>query len=88
MAIGTVQLAYAEAYTIKAEMGGGFRGVAQNKLTGEILKGERRDVIEQARNDAKKFVWQFADGRNMHTGTYKSPKGLWRMNYFIRSDEA
>lgn len=84
----TTRLAYAEAYPIKAEMGGGFRGAAKNMLTGEILRGERRDTVEQARNDAKRFVWQFADGRNMVTGTFgHHAKGTWRCNYFIRTDE-
>jgi hypothetical protein len=83
----TIQLAYAEAYEIKASMGGGFRGVAKNKITGEICKGERRDTIKAARNDAKTFVFKFADGRKMTTGTYKNSKGSWKCNYFIRSDE-
>lgn len=84
----TVRLAYAEAYTIKQEFGGGYRAYAKNMLTGEIKKGDRRDTIEQARNDAKKYVFEFANGRNMTTGTYKSPRGSWRCNYFIRADEA
>ena len=81
----TTHLAYAEAYGLKA---GGFRGAAKNKITGEIMRGEIRDTIEAARNDAKRFVFQFADGRNMITATYQSPRGLWKCNYFIRSDEA
>jgi hypothetical protein len=84
----TTRLSYAEAYPVKAECGGGFRGTAKNILTGEILRGENRDTIEQARNDAKRFVFQFADGRNMVTGIFKSPKGWWKCNYFIRTDEA
>jgi hypothetical protein len=82
-----VRLAYAEAYAVKADCGGGFRGVAKNILTGNIMRGENRETLEQARNDAKRFVFQFADGRNMVTGTYKSPKGAWKCNYFIRGDE-
>jgi hypothetical protein len=85
--LANVQLSYAEAYEIKAECGGGFRGVAKNMLTGEVRRGDRRDTIEQARNDAKTFVFEFAAGRNMATGTFRNPKGLWRCNYFIRSDE-
>lgn len=83
----TILLSHAQAYALKAECGGGFRGAAKNMLTGEVLRGERRDTIEAARNDAKRFVWQFASGRNMVTGTYKSPRGSWKCNYFIRSDE-
>ena len=83
----TTRLAYAEAYAVKAEAGGGFRGAAKNCLSGEILRGPNRETVEIARNDAKRFVFQFADGRNMITGTFKSPKGLWRCNYFIRTDE-
>jgi hypothetical protein len=85
--MSTTRLAYAESYAIKAECGGGYRGAAKNMLTGEIQKGDRRDTIEEARNDAKQFVWIWADGRNMVTGTFKSPKGSWKMNYFIRTDE-
>lgn len=86
--MGLTQLAYAEAYPIKVELGGGFRGVAQNKLTKAIAKGDRRDTIEEARNDAKRFVWAWAAGRNMATGTYPNKAGVsWRTNYFIRSDE-
>jgi hypothetical protein len=76
--LANIRLAYAEAYAIKQEAGGGYRGVAQNKLTGEVLRGEQRDTIEAARNDAKRIVWAWADGRNMVTGTYKSPKGSWK----------
>ena len=84
----TTQLAHAQAYKVKEEFGGGYRGAAINKLTGEIIRGETRETIEQARNDAKTFVWQFAAGRNMVTGTFKSPHGEWKCNYFIRTDEA
>lgn len=80
-----VRLAYAEAYAVK---GGGYRGVAKNMLTEDIQRGELRNSLEEARNDAKRFVWAFAAGRNMVTGTYRSPKGQWKMNYFIRADEA
>lgn len=83
-----VRLAYAEAYQRKADLGGGFRGVAKNKLTGEIFRGETRDTLEAAKNDAKRVVFAWADDRNMVTGTYKSPRNNWRMNYYIRADEA
>lgn len=84
----TVQLAYAEAYQIKAELGGGFRGVASNKLTGETFRGGQRDDILAAKNDAKRVVLAWAAGRNMITGTYRNPRDNWRCNYFIRADEA
>ena len=81
----TTHLAYAGAYKIKDS---GFRGIALNKLTKEIARGEVRETIEQARNDAKTFVWAWAKGRNMATGTLRNTPGLqWRMNYFIRTDE-
>jgi hypothetical protein len=82
--MSVVNLAYAEAYPTKT---GGFRGVAKNYLTGEIAKGELRNSLEEARVDAKKFVFAWANGRNMGTGSYRSLKGQWRMNYFIRADE-
>jgi hypothetical protein len=82
--VSTVHLAYAEAYELKA---GGFRGVAKNMLTGEIARGEVQPTIEQARNDAKRFVFAWAADRNMITGTYRNPRNRWQMNYFIRSDE-
>jgi hypothetical protein len=86
--MSTTQLAYAEAYQLNTKAGGGFRGVAQNKLTGKIYRGERRETIEDARNDAKRAVFAWADNRNMTTGTYRNKPGLnWRMNYFIRIDE-
>jgi hypothetical protein len=84
----TVCAFYAEAYAIKESSGGGFRGVAVNKLTKEQKKGERRESIEQARHDAKTFVFEFAAGRNMTTGAYKGSRTNWKYNYFIRSDEA
>jgi hypothetical protein len=83
-----VHLSYAIAYGLKADVGGGFRGAAKNIITGEVLRGEVRETIEEARNDAKRFVWQFANGRGMSTGTYKSRKGSWKCNYYIRADEA
>jgi hypothetical protein len=83
----TVRLAYAEAYERKTELGGGFRGAAINSLTGEKYQSEVRQTIEEARNDAKKAVWAWADGRNMVTGTYRNRRNTWRMNYFIRCDE-
>ncbi len=85
---GTVRLAFAEAYKIKAECGGGFRGLAQNMITKEVAKGVARETLEEARNDAKAFVWAWAADRNMTTGTYRNPKGSWKMNYYIRADEA
>jgi hypothetical protein len=86
MSAGVVQLAYAEAYALKA---GGYRGVAQNKLTKEIARGEVREDIATARNDAKRFVFAWAGDRNMTTGTYNTrSRESWKCNYFIRSDEA
>ena len=41
----TTRLAFAQAYAVKAEFGGGFRGAAKNVLTGEILKGENREIF-------------------------------------------
>jgi hypothetical protein len=84
----TTHLASAEAYKIKESAGGGFRGVARNKLSGATYRGEVRDSLEAARNDAKRAVWTWADGRNMNTGTFRNtPRVNWRMNFFIRTDE-
>lgn len=69
-------------------MGGGFRGVALNSLTQEQFRGDVRSTLDDARNDAKRAVWAWADGRGMVTGTYRNKPGKnWRMNFFIRSDE-
>jgi hypothetical protein len=85
MTVTTIRLAYAEAYAIKDS---GYRGVAKNMLTNEIARGEVRSGLAQAREDAKRFVWAWADGRNMATGSYRHSHARWRMNYFVRSDEA
>lgn len=77
-------LAYATAYELEA---GGFRGVVKNMRNGEIQRGDVRSTMDEARNDAKAFVWKLADGRNMATGSYPHSKTRWRMNYYIRSDE-
>ena len=82
--VGLVQLAYAEAYELKA---GGFRGAVKNKLTGEITKTEVFDTLEHAREAARKIVFDIVGDRNMAAGHYRSPRGEWRCNYFIRSDE-
>jgi hypothetical protein len=65
----TTRLAYAEAYALKD---GGYRGVAKNMLSGEIARGEVRDNIVSARNDAKRFVFAWAGEHNMTTGTYNT----------------
>ena len=84
----TTQLAYAEAYRIKESLGGGFRGACHNVITKEVKKGEVRETLEQAKFDAKTFVFEFAAGRNMTSAPYHGiPRKLWKCNYFIRSDE-
>jgi hypothetical protein len=83
----TTRLAHAQAYTIKESLGGGFRGVAQNLLTGEVLKSEVCATLHEAKNAAKGYVFGWAAGRNWVTGSYPYSRDQWKMNYFIRTDE-
>jgi hypothetical protein len=72
------EIAYAEAYELKD---GGFRGVAKNKDTGEIKRGEVRKTLEEARNDAKNFAAQLIGNTPVRTGPV-SKKNNWRCWYY------
>lgn len=87
------EIAYAEAYEIAHSQGGGFRGIAKNKDTGEIKRGEVRRTLEEARNDAKTFAAQLIGSTPVRTGPISSKNG-WRCYYYAdvktikRSDAA
>jgi len=87
---GITQIAYAEAYEIKASHGGEFRGVAKNKLTGEIFRSAAFDTLSAARYAVENHVvnvWITGD-RDYSRGTYRNPRNSWKCNFFIRADEA
>lgn len=62
----TKQIAYGEVYELKA---GGFRGAAKNKLTGEIVRGEVRPTLAEARNDVRNFFWSLLGDDQMKAAT-------------------
>jgi hypothetical protein len=72
---------YAEAYELKI---GGFRGVATDRRTGEVRKGEVRETIEQARHDAHSFALAFLASTPYQPGTYRNRPNRWRMNFWLR----
>ena len=76
---------YAEAYELKV---GGYRGVALEKQTGEKKRGEVRQTLEEAKNDAKRFAGELLKGRAYKSGTYPSSKSRWRNNYWFAMEAA
>jgi hypothetical protein len=77
---------YAEAYELKAEAGGGFRGVAKNCTTGQIYRGERRETINQARQDAHSAAIELLAGVPYRSGSYRNRRNNWKMNYWFAAD--
>lgn len=76
---GTI-LVTAQAYAIKAERGGGFRGIARAGATEK--RGERRDSFEEAKNDAKRFALELLAGRRCRCG-YVWRRQFWLCNYWM-----
>lgn len=77
-------LASARAYQRKAELGGGYRGVAFMPSTKERRQGEVRETLAQARNDAKRHVYEML-GPQRYARTrpgYCWGKHSWSCNYF------
>lgn len=74
-------VAIAEAYELKDDLGGGFRGVAKHKGTGEIMKGDVRRSLDEARNDAKNFIAKMLKGVPVSAAPISS-KNNWRCNYW------
>lgn len=77
-------LAVARAYERKAELGGGFRGVAFNPKTKERRESDVRETLQQARNDAKRMVHDML-GAETYSKTrpgYIWRKSSWHCNYF------
>ena len=71
---------------MKAEFGGGFRGVAKNKISGEIFHSKICETLDAARYAAKAWVFAQAGERNILAAPVYKKKD-WRCFYSIRSDE-
>lgn len=77
-------LASARAYQRKAELGGGYRGVAFLTATKERRQGEVRQTLAEARNDAKRHVYEMLGARrySMTRPGYIWGRSSWACNYW------
>lgn len=73
---------YAEAYALKDELGGGFRGIAIRNTDKEKRRGEIRKSLEEARNDAKRFASELMGDTPCAPGYFRHSKSNWRCNYW------
>ena len=77
-----VKIATARAYERKAELGGGFRGVAVRLADKKRLQGEIRDTLSDAREEAKSLVFTLIDRRYVAPGYGPWSPTNWYCNYF------
>lgn len=82
-----VEFAYAEAYEISPDLGGGFRGAALNKFTRETFRSEVLGTLAEAQNDADRAVHAWAGKHRMAVGEYGTQGLDWRADFFIWSYE-
>ena len=71
---------FAEAYELKD---GGFRGLAKDFRTNTVQRGEVRPTLNEAKRDAHNFAVAMLAGRPYASGTYRSPRNAWKMNYWV-----
>lgn len=85
--MNTYHVATITAYQIKAELGGGFRGVIFNRETKERRQSDRLDTIEAAKFWAKSEAHKAyePDGYSL-APIYR--KGEYYANVWVRGDEA
>lgn len=77
-------LATARAYQRRADLGGGFRGLAILAATKERREGDVRQTLAEARNDAKRHAYNML-GAARYSRTrpgYIYGRTSWACNYF------
>lgn len=86
---GTVHVATIFAYTIKADHGGGFRGVFYNRATKARVSSERMDTLAAAKRFAKTEAHNFAEKLNIgySLAAVRKPAGEYYANVWVRADE-